>query len=65
MCLESKKSQQDLFADNANVPKSLPEMSKVESELLGYSNLHGAARILYPTAEQERIMNARSGADYH
>jgi hypothetical protein len=63
--LESKKSQQDLFVDNSNVPKSRPEMSKVESELLGYSNLYGNARILYPTAEQERLMNLHAGADYH
>lgn len=63
--LESKKSQQDLFADNSNVVKSLPEMSKVESELLGYSNLYGNARILYPTPEQERLMNLSVGADYH
>lgn len=73
---ESKKSQQDMFKAIEMDERVVPdyevgdgaehmEMSKVESELLGYSNFHGDARILYPTAEQERLMNLRVGADYH
>ncbi len=59
--LESKDSQQKLFGDNSNVPKSQLEMSKVESELRGYSNLHGNARILYPTKkEKEQWKKQRS-----
>lgn len=57
MCLESKKSQQDLFADNTNIPKSYLEMSKPIHE--------PDHKIIYPLPERECIMNMQSGTDYH
>lgn len=57
MCLESKKSQQDLFTDNKDIPKSHLEISKPIRE--------SDHKIIYPLPERECIMNMQSGTDYH